>query len=120
MNIEHRTKLVSQLVNYEGDPQHLVNELRTYGWDCDTDLVEIQKEHIEKVLNLYLNNKIQAKDLNIWAECLERREDIGFEKAHKKVIDESIFWLANPEINYEITSDLAKKIIDNLENNVIN
>lgn len=119
MDIEQRKKLVSQLVNYEADPLQLVDELCAYGWDCDTDLIEIQKEHIEKVLDLYLNKKIQAKDLNVWAECLERREDIGFEKEHKDVIDESIFWLANPEINYEITPDLAKRIKKNLKNNIV-
>jgi len=119
MDIEQRKILVSQLVNYAGNQKQLINELRAYGWDCENDLVVLNKEHIEKVLDLYLDEKINCKDLYIWAECLERREDIGFEKGFETVIDESIFWLANPEINYEITPDLAKIIKANLQNNTV-
>ena len=54
MDIQLRKKLVSKLINYDGEPLHLVDQLRIYGWDCETDLVEIRKEHLDKVLNLYL------------------------------------------------------------------
>ena len=117
MNLKKRKTLVTQLVNYEGDPQRLVEELRKFGWDCDKELAEIKIEQIEKVLKLYLKHEISENDLKIWAECLECREDISFETTHEEVISETIFLLANPEINYEIDHILVKKMINKLRNN---
>jgi|GEM_PF-4912500 len=37
----------------------------------------------------------------------------------KEVLDEMVFWLANPEINYPIDSGLVARVISNLERNLV-
>ena len=114
MDIERRRELVSKLINYEGTPQKIVDNLRAFGWDSDQELVHIAPEHLHKVLDLYISGQISESDLVNWAGYLECRDDIGFDEKFEDVLRESIFWLANPEINFPITIELAKKIKANL------
>ncbi|VAW68932.1 hypothetical protein MNBD_GAMMA09-1910 [hydrothermal vent metagenome] len=117
MDTDQRKKLVSQLINYEDEPRHLVNLLRAFGWDCETELVTLTKNHLENALNLFIANKIQAKDLLCWAECIEGREDISFESSHAEIIDACISWFVNPGITSLITPDVANIIKADLNTN---
>ena len=39
-----------------------------------------------------------------WAESFECREDVTYEDGDGKVLSEIVFFLANPEINYQLTN----------------
>lgn len=94
-------------------------ELVQYGWDSEIELAELTPEHIKHVLKLYLSGIYSDVEVRNWANAIERRDDIGLLRSHAEVMDEMVFWLANPAINYAITPSLANCIIHNLDNNAI-
>ena len=96
-----------------------MEELRKYDWDCETELVVLTPMHVENVLRLFLSKEIDSTKVQKWANSIERREDIGYRKENSRTLDEMIFWLANPWINYPITAELAERIIFNLKTNSI-
>ena len=116
MNIESRLKLVTKLIEYDGNPRQIVDELQVFCWDCDVELINLKPAHLNKVLDLYVSGKITSNDIYNWANFVELREDIGFEEDSEDIVQEAIFWLANPEINYPITLESAKEIKTKLNN----
>ena len=114
-----REELIKALLSFSEPVDSLMLEIKKYGWDCETELAELKPEHIENVLNLYLSESVSESEVRNWANAIERREDIGLLETHKETLDEMVFWLANPQINYGISQDLAKRIIGNLKNNII-
>jgi hypothetical protein len=50
-------------------------------------------------MDRYLNGELSAKQLQDWAECLERRDDVAFDSGVADLLDDIQFRLANPEIN---------------------
>lgn len=117
MDNNQRRVLLSQLINFEKDPKELIKQLGSFEWDCEFELVTLEKEHLENALDLYLSKKIRNTEIQFWAESLECREDVAVNESQAEVISQSIFWLANPEINYQITPELAKKIKKGIQNN---
>ena len=113
-----RTEIVNSLIEDKEDVSSLMKELRTFGWDSD-ELVTLTPSHIIDVLNKYLVGDIDGKYVRDWSNAIEQRDDIGMLVGHKETLDEMVFWLANPELNYEIDHELAKRIINNLKSNVI-
>ena len=113
-----RTEIVNSLIEDKEDVSSLMKELRTFGWDSD-ELVTLTPSHIIDVLNKYLVGDIDGKYVRDWSNAIEQRDDIGMLVGHKETLDEMVFWLANPELNYEIEHELAKRIINNLKSNVI-
>ena len=118
--MDSRKKLVTHLVEFDWPVSKTMMQLREYGWDCDEELVILTPEHVEGVLNRFLSKEINDAQVREWANAIEGRDDIGLLKDHSIVLDEMIFWLANPYINYPITEDLAKRVIGNLKTNSIN
>lgn len=96
-----------------------MEELRKYGWDSEHEFGVLTPEHIKIVLERYLVGLLSENEVISWANAIERRDDIGILQSHSEVLEEMVFWLANPEINYSIEPSLANRILKNLENNVI-
>ena len=112
-----RAELVEALIEHRENVGSLLRELRTYGWDSDDELVTLRTGHIISVLQAFQSGHLNAAQVREWANAIERREDIGMLSGHEEVLDEMVFWLANPEINYPIDSELATRVINNLERN---
>lgn len=112
-----RTELVEALIEYREPIAPLMQELRTYGWDSDEDLATLSPEHVISVLNRFQSSSISASEVQEWANAIERREDIALNPRHNDTLDEMVFWLANPAINFPITTELASRVISNLEAN---
>ena len=110
MDLDRRKELIERVVKYDGDPTSHFSELRTFGWDCEDDLVMLTKNDVVKVLSLFSSEQISAVKVRDWANFIERREDVELEPDNEKELDEAIFWLANPEINYDIDNELVARI----------
>jgi hypothetical protein len=100
-----RAALLEQLAWRVRSREDILNELQRFGWDSDTDHFVIPAAAIINVINLRLNAAISEKELTEWAECFECREDVTYEDGDGNVLSEIVFWLANPEINYQLTDD---------------
>lgn len=85
------------------------------GWDWEGDpLLLLTEEHFLLVMDRFLSGSITADQVVEWAENLEKREDVAFSQEKAQVLDELLFCLANPAINYAITPDNIAKLRDEL------
>ena len=105
-----RTELVKAIIADPTPSADILSELRAYGWDCDAELVQLTQADILNVLESFLSGEISAGEVRGWASRLERRDDVGCEGGGDGVVNEALFWLANPEINYPIDNALHQRI----------
>ncbi|WP_444898115.1 hypothetical protein [Microbulbifer sp. SSSA005] len=115
--MESRKILVTKLVEYKAPIDDILRDLKSYGWDSEIDLVTLKPSHLENVLERFISGELSDQKVREWANAIEHREDIGLLSEYKDTLDEMIFWLANPAINYPITKGLANHVIKNLQSN---
>jgi hypothetical protein len=108
-NIE-RKLLLEKLLNFEQPVQETLAELQKFGWDSDVELIHIKPAHITKLLDDFLKGKLNAAQIEEWANALECRDDVGFLPKKQSKIREAIFQLANPLLDKPITPDLANSL----------
>jgi hypothetical protein len=89
----------------------LILQLKLY---ISEDAVLLKRKHIIKILNDRLNNKISEKTLRKWASEIEFLDFIDYEEEYNNLIANTIFEIATPEINSELTSNFLRKIIAQL------
>jgi hypothetical protein len=114
-----RKELIESLLSLAEPTGSLMQELKEYGWDSEYELGVLTPEHMKNVLKLYLVGSLSENEVIDWANAIEQRDDIGFLQSHAEVLEEMVFWLSNPSINYSITPSLANRILLHLENNTI-
>ncbi len=109
----HRAAL-QNLLELNGNVNSLVKALRAYPWDADAVLITLTRGHIRAALQIYLNHKLDAQQLEGWANAVECREDIDFEAGHENMLREVIFQLANPLLTIPITPQNARLLVAKL------
>ncbi len=105
-----RKLLVTEILENPLPDSSVLNELKQYGWDCEQELVIVTKKHILAVLNQLTENNLTAQQVEDWANRIEVRDDIGYEFGEEGVVNEAIFCLANPYINYPIDEKIHDRI----------
>ncbi|MEC4724300.1 hypothetical protein HWQ46_01895 [Shewanella sp. D64] len=115
--MESRKTLVTKLVEYIAPIDDILEELKSYGWDSEIDLVTLKPSHLVNVLERFISDDLSDVHVRDWTNGIEHREDIGLLSEYKDTLDEMIFWLANSAINYPITKDLAKRVIKSIQSN---
>lgn len=113
MNGLNRKTVLEKLVNFNAPIKNISNSLSKFPWDCDKELVTLDIKKIENVMRLYIAGKLTAGEVEDWANLIECRDDIEFEKEHVETIQKIIYELANPQINEPITRDKALSILLN-------
>lgn len=106
-----RAEALKRLLNFEGKPSEIVRSLGLFGWDSEDELVILSRGHIASVLQRYLNSKLASVEVEDWANAIEGREDIGYEKGCEELLNETIFQLANPVLAKELDDDFANELI---------
>ena len=110
--MRNRTEILKDLVLLQGNIEVLEKELSQYPWDIEKPLFKISTEDLSNLLKRSINDEINFETLTNWANAIECRDDIEF--ANEKM-QETIFELANPEINGEITKERLQEIVDELK-----
>ncbi|QUY42578.1 hypothetical protein [Acaryochloris marina] len=108
-----RESLLAEIVDNPLPDPSVLSELKEYPWDCDKELVTITKAHICTVLAAFREKRLTAEQVRDWANRIEGRDDIGYELGFEGAVNEAIFCLANPYINYPIDGNIHVRI-DNL------
>lgn len=101
-----RKAALNQLLNLEKDLTTICQILKDFSWDSD-ELVFMNKNHALKALTLLITKKIMPSDLEVWANMIEGREDIGFESPILMQIIEEI---ANPTLFGVLDEDKILKL----------
>ena len=105
-----RTDLVTALINNTRITAQEIETLKAYGWDCDVPLVTLRKLDVLSILAQFRSGTLAAKDVQAWANRVEGRDDIDYEDGPEGPLNEAVFWLANPLVNYPIDAILCSRI----------
>ena len=108
--MDHRAAILAKLASFDEPTAPLIDELRSMGWDWTGEpLLVLTAEHFLTVMDRFLSGRLSADQVEEWAENLEQREDVGFASDKEELLDEMLFFLANPSINYGITQESVSR-----------
>ncbi|HET6668394.1 MAG TPA: hypothetical protein VFG98_14045 [Intrasporangium sp.] len=106
-----RIELLRELVRCDPPLTTTLQGLAAHPWDHDTDLVTLSAGQAVEVLLRFVRGEVEAEQLELWAESLESREDVGLEPADE--LRQMLLELSTPELFGEL-ADLARTWLDRL------
>lgn len=106
-----RTSLVLELISNPKTVNRVTQELAVFGWYCENCLAVVTKQNVLTILKQFECGEVSAAEVMGWANALGGRTDISFEFGPDGVVEESMYWLANPEINWPINVELCQRIV---------
>ena len=89
--------------------------LRRFSWDSEQTLVDMYRTDATRVLRRFLDKQFSAEQCVEWADALESRDDVGYEKGHEVLLRQFLFELANPLISTPLSTELAHAWIRRFE-----
>ncbi|WP_192364591.1 hypothetical protein [Mesorhizobium mediterraneum] len=105
---EVRRSILLSVVELDRPVAELQSVLAPLGWDYPEPLVTLTYTHIRSVLLRFLAGKLDAKDVEAWADLVELRDDIEF--ADERTL-EVIHMLSTPQIHFTIDGRLAEWLL---------
>lgn len=106
-----RTSLVLELISNPKTVSAIIDELAGYGWYCEKHLAMVTKQDVLAVLKQFEIGALSAAEVRAWADSVGGRADVGFEFGADGVVEESIYWLAKPDIQGPVDADLCQRIV---------
>lgn len=106
-----RTILVLELIRNPKTAMEIVQELAAHGHACEKHLAEVGKVDVLAVLKQFEHGVLSASEVETWASCLLDRMDVAFEFGEEGVVDEAVFWLANPALHWPIDTEIHQRIV---------
>ena len=107
-----RASILSNVIAFTKSLDELAKELCRLDWDCPNEVVSMSSQDLINILDRFLQDDINKKELEDWANLIECREDIDFQKG----VESIIYNLANPELEGVITPLKVKDYIKTLKN----
>ncbi|MDJ1180421.1 hypothetical protein PJF56_16280 [Roseofilum sp. BLCC_M91] len=114
-----RTQWLNALLNFNQPIGEIVPHLHDFGWDSDTPLVVLNRQHLCSILQRYLDRKLSAEDLEDWANTIEGREDIAYDDEDEELLETLIFELANPLLTAPLSVPLVQDRLEKLNRSPI-
>jgi hypothetical protein len=105
-----RTFLVLELIRNPKTATDIVQELACHGHECEQHLAEVSKLDVLATLKQFDHGRLSALEVETWARCLLDRLDVAFEFGEEGVVDEAVFWLANPALHWPIDKEIHHRI----------
>ena len=106
-----RTSLVLELIKTPKSISAVLEELNAHGWYCEKHLAIVRKQDVLAVLKKFQNGELSANEVTDWANSVGGRTDIGLEFGADGVVEETLYWLAHPEITGAVDHELCERII---------
>lgn len=113
-NSDSRKQALNGLLACQGDLGKIAEQLRTFPWDGD-ELVTLTVDHIESVLERYVRHQLSADEVEHWANLVECRDDIAYDKDHGERVKEIISELANPGLSGKLSALKAQARLEKLK-----
>jgi hypothetical protein len=86
-----------------------IRALDRFPWDAAEPLVVLTVLRLRHVLARHEQGLLTDDDLEVWAEALEARDDIGFEHAHRETIRECLFELSTPLLTGKSEAEVGEE-----------
>jgi hypothetical protein len=102
----NRLQALNEIINFGPEIELAKIRIQDFPFDTDEELIVINRHHVEKVLNMYIDGKISDETVEEWANFIEGREDLNCD-----VFGNLIFILANPILEGRISISTARKFL---------
>jgi hypothetical protein len=112
-----RITSIQKLVNFDAPISELRALLSQLTWDYVGQPVILDKQSLASVLERVRHGEISFVDLEEWANMIELREDISFEKTATEKLESIIFELANPALTQQMSEKRISELVDFLDSN---
>ncbi|NCP64796.1 MAG: hypothetical protein GW763_17875 [Paraglaciecola sp.] len=104
-----RSTALKQIVTFGPERELAISALVNFGYDSDEELFEISESVLIGVLKKYIADEVTSEELEEWANFIECREDLNYEK-----VEGYIYALANPILVGMIDKDKIKQMLKTL------
>lgn len=101
-----RAEVLQQIITIGEYREKAFQELVNFQFDNDIELFEVSNDILVDVLRKYISNLLSGDELEEWANFIECRDDINYEK-----VEGYIYALANPEVMGEISRESINKML---------
>ena len=108
--MNRRQQLLQALLTFSKSLNLIAQELAQLEWDYEGEPVLVEPLHIVSILNRFLSNQLNAKQVEEWANMIECREDLDYESENQKQLEQVIYELANPELEGPLTIERCQEI----------
>ena len=108
--MNRRQQLLQALLTFDEQLNLIAQELAQLEWDYEGEPVLVAPLHIVSILNRFLSNQLNAKQVEEWANMIECREDLDYESENQKQLEQVIYELANPELEGPLTIERCQEI----------
>lgn len=112
----NRQNTLKSLVEFSKPLAELSHNLSNLTWDYEGEPFIIYSDNIVDILNRYIAGEFNSSAIETWANLIECREDIEFEKEKEDILENIIYRLANPVLEGDITPSLCKEFILKITN----
>ena len=112
--MRNRLATIKRLVEFRESIDSLEKSVRELSWDYEGACFNLTRSNIFEVLFRYLRKELNAEEIERWANLIECREDIDFEKGHEEKLSETIFNLANPALQGNLAEDYCRELLASL------
>jgi hypothetical protein len=112
--MNERKRALDSLLWFEYPVERHVVMLSAFTWDTDEEYAFFSVVHIAHVLGQFIEQRIDASQVEAWANLIEGRDDIGFERNSEKLLKEVLHELANPVLGQGLSMERAGQILKDI------
>lgn len=107
-----RKSILCDLVELRRPLNEILLDLKRLPWDSEVPLVMLEQQHLAPVLRRYRDNELSSGDMEIWANAIEGRDDISYEKS--SIARRLLHELANRRLTAPLTPERAAELLDSI------
>jgi hypothetical protein len=104
--------LVIELVTLSRPLDDVLRDLTIHHRDLDSELIQLERTHIEAVLRRYLAGELDEAAVEAWANAVDLRDDVGVPD-DDTLLKNILFDLANPRESF-LTAQRAEQLLATL------
>ena len=108
-----QAELIEEIAWRRRPREAIFEELRRF--ESASDVYILPLSAVIEIINLRISGKISEKEVVEWASFFECRDEVDYHEKERDRITEAIFLLANPEINYALTEQNLRMILETCE-----
>ncbi|WP_328647404.1 hypothetical protein OHS58_05810 [Amycolatopsis sp. NBC_00348] len=112
MNAQDRAAALLDILELHRSVPDAVRELSRFDFDGEEDLVTLTPAHVTAFLRGYLSGALTENDVEVWAEALAGRDDVGLLEGYGNLLKQVLFELSTPEINEPIGFEMARRWVE--------
>ena len=79
------------------------------------EVIQLERSHLQRALNLFLEGKLSAEDVESWATVIEGSNELKGHANDEELLRRVVHQMANPYITEELTHESARELLKRLD-----